>query len=57
MPAKEYAAKAISYNVSLVETLKGKSARSKMEETALRLGFALALDEKFGWVAEICKVE
>jgi len=57
LPAKEYAAKAISYNASLVETLKEKTGRSKMEETALRLGFALALDEKFGWVAEICKVE
>ena len=53
LPAKEYAAKAISYNASLVKTLKEKVDRSKMEETALRLGFGLALDEKFGWVQEV----
>ena len=56
LPAKEYAAKAISYNASLVKTLKEKVDRSKMEETALRLGFGLALDEKFGWVSEICNI-
>jgi hypothetical protein len=53
LPPKEYAQKTISYNAFLVETLKGKTDRSKMEETALRLGFALALDEKFGWIEAV----
>lgn len=53
LPPKEYAQKTISYNTFLIETLKGKTDRSKMEETALRLGFALALDEKFGWIDTI----
>jgi hypothetical protein len=53
LPPKEYALKTTSYNAFLVETLKGKTDRSKMEETALRLGFALALDEKFAWIDAI----
>lgn len=49
----EFVAKANSYNASLLETLKDKVVRSKMEESALRLGFALALDDKYMWIQEI----
>ncbi len=49
----EFANRAISYNASILETLKTKVSRSKMEESALRLGFALALDEKYSWIQEV----
>jgi hypothetical protein len=53
MPPKEYAAKALFYNTTLLDSLRTRPTRTKMEETALRLGFALALDEKYGWILTI----
>jgi hypothetical protein len=49
--AAHYVKQVISYNERALEELRKKKDLSKIEASALRLEFALALDDKLGWVA------
>lgn len=48
-----YVSKIISYNAAALEQLRKKTDLTKIEMSALRLEFALALDEKLGWINTI----
>jgi hypothetical protein len=45
-----YVNQVISYNAAALEELRKKKDLTKIETSALRLEFALALDDKLGWI-------